>query len=115
MENLTRAALPGADPVAVPTATLRRDTTRQLGRIVLQRGVQALVVAALVGTVSFLMMRLLPGDMAFRIAAGRYGYDMVTAQAAEAVRMELDSACRGSRASWRGGGTCCGWTWASRR
>jgi len=89
MENLTRAALPGADPVAVPTATFRRDTTRQLGRIVLQRGVQALVVAALVGTVSFLMMRLLPGDMAFRIAAGRYGYDMVTAQAAEAVRMEL--------------------------
>lgn len=63
--------------------------TRAVARILLQRGIQALIVAALVGTLSFLMMRLLPGDMAFRVAAGRYGYDMVTAQAAEAVRVEL--------------------------
>lgn len=63
--------------------------TRLIARVLLQRGVQAAVVAALVGSLSFLMMRLLPGDMAFRIAAGRYGYDMVTAQAADAVRAEL--------------------------
>lgn len=62
---------------------------RVIGSMLMQRGIQALIVAALVGTLSFLMMRLLPGDTAFRVAAGRYGYDMVTAQAAEAVRAEL--------------------------
>jgi peptide/nickel transport system permease protein len=35
------------------------------------------------------MTRMLPGDMAYRIAAGRYGYDMVTTEAALAVRAEL--------------------------
>jgi len=35
------------------------------------------------------MTRMLPGDMAYRIAAGRYGYDMVTSAAADAVRHEL--------------------------
>ncbi|NKB26000.1 MAG: ABC transporter permease subunit [Kiritimatiellae bacterium] len=35
------------------------------------------------------MMQALPGDAAFRIAAGRYGYDMMDAAAAEAVRLEL--------------------------
>ncbi|SDP68083.1 peptide/nickel transport system permease protein [Ralstonia sp. 25mfcol4.1] len=66
-----------------------------LGTVALQRGIQAVVVSALVGTLSFMMMRWLPGDMAFRIAAGRYGFDMVTVQAAEAVRAEL-----GLQAPW---------------
>ena len=35
------------------------------------------------------MMQALPGDAAYRIAAGRYGYDMMDAAAAEAVRIEL--------------------------
>lgn len=91
MENVTPDALRAALPLAAhaPPPSPRRATARLVGRIVLQRGVQAVVVALLVGMLSFLMMRLLPGDMAFRIAAGRYGYDMVTAQAAEAVRIEL--------------------------
>ena len=50
---------------------------------------QAAFVAAAVGTLCFFLTRSLPGDMAFRIAAGRYGYDMVNAQAAQAVRDEL--------------------------
>lgn len=50
---------------------------------------QAALVALMVGTLTFIMAHALPGDMAFRIAAGRYGYDMVDAAAAEAVRMEL--------------------------
>lgn len=54
-----------------------------------RRGLQALLVAALVGTLSFFLMRMLPGDAAYRIAAGRYGYDLVSAAAAEAVRVEL--------------------------
>ena len=54
-----------------------------------QRLVQALLVALLVAGLCFLMVQSLPGDLAFRIAAGRYGYDYVTAEAANAVRSEL--------------------------
>lgn len=42
-----------------------------------------------VGIVSFIMMQALPGDSAYRIAAGRYGYDVLDAQASELVRLEL--------------------------
>lgn len=54
-----------------------------------QRGLQALIVAVIVGIVSFAMMQALPGDAAYRIAAGRYGYDMMDAASAQAVRVEL--------------------------
>jgi len=50
---------------------------------------QALIVALVVGVASFAMMHALPGDAAYRIAAGRYGYDLMDAAAAEAVRIEL--------------------------
>ncbi|MEL6266081.1 MAG: ABC transporter permease [Pseudomonadota bacterium] len=60
-----------------------------LGRLIAARLVQACLVALVVGIVSFAMMQALPGDAAFRIAAGRYGYDMMDAAAAEAVRAEL--------------------------
>ncbi len=53
------------------------------------RLVQMVAVALLVGAATFAMMRNLPGDAAWRIAAGRYGYDNVNAAAAEAVRQEL--------------------------
>ena len=53
------------------------------------RALQAVMVAIVVGIVSFAMMQALPGDAAFRIAAGRYGYDMMNAASAEAVRAEL--------------------------
>lgn len=42
-----------------------------------------------IGIISFAMMQALPGDAAYRIAAGRYGYDVMDAQAAVAVRLEL--------------------------
>ncbi|MGL5812046.1 MAG: ABC transporter permease [Aeromonas sp.] len=57
--------------------------------ILSQRLVQALMVALLVAGLCFLMVQSLPGDIAFRIAAGRYGYDYVTAEAAAAVHTEL--------------------------
>lgn len=41
------------------------------------------------GSLAFLAMHLLPGDAAYRIAAGRYGYDQVSSAAAAAVRAEL--------------------------
>ncbi|MGQ7843787.1 ABC transporter permease [Granulosicoccus sp. 3-233] len=62
---------------------------RSLVSILAGRGLQALVVALVVGVVSFIMMQALPGDASYRIAAGRYGYDMMDAAAAEAVRLEL--------------------------
>ncbi|MEM7022903.1 MAG: ABC transporter permease, partial [Pseudomonadota bacterium] len=43
----------------------------------------------MVGAASFALVHALPGDMAYRIAAGRYGYDIVDSAAAEAVRAEL--------------------------
>lgn len=60
-----------------------------LSHLLFRRCLQAVIVALLVSTLSFFLMHSLSGDLAFRIAAGRYGYDMVTAAAAEAVRAEL--------------------------
>jgi peptide/nickel transport system permease protein len=57
--------------------------------LLISRLVQAIAVAVLVGAATFAMMRSLPGDAAWRIAAGRYGYDNVNAAAADAVRAEL--------------------------
>ena len=54
-----------------------------------RRVFQAAALASLVGTLCFFMARALPGDLAMRIAAGRYGYDLVGNAAAEAVRAEL--------------------------
>ena len=55
----------------------------------ISRIIQAGLVAVLIGTATFAMMRALPGDMAWRIASHRYGYDNVDAAAADAVREEL--------------------------
>lgn len=56
-----------------------------LGRHLLQ----AVILALIVSTACFAMLRTLPGDPAYRVAAGRYGYDNVSTRAAEAVRAEL--------------------------
>jgi peptide/nickel transport system permease protein len=58
-------------------------------KLVLQRLLQACLVVWSIGSLTFVLMRALPGDMAYRIAAGRYGYDRVNSAAAEAVRAEL--------------------------
>jgi peptide/nickel transport system permease protein len=60
-----------------------------VSRALAARALQALLVALVVGVACFAMVRLLPGDMAFRIAAGRYGIDLVSGAAADAVRAEL--------------------------
>lgn len=59
------------------------------GRLLAGRAVQAVVVAIIVSILGFAMLEALPGDAAFRIAAGRYGYDALNAAAAEQVRTEL--------------------------
>lgn len=62
--------------------------TAALRALALRLG-QAGLVALIVGVIAFLMMQAMPGDMAFRIAAARYGYDLVSADLAQAVRTEL--------------------------
>lgn len=57
--------------------------------ILIRRAFQLLLVIWSVGTLTFVITRQLSGDMAYRIAASRYGYDMADSAAAEAVRAEL--------------------------
>lgn len=75
--------------MALLLAELGRVTARLLGAVLLRRGLQALGVALLVSALCFWVVRRLPGDAAYRIAAGRYGYDLVDAEAAAAVSDEL--------------------------
>ena len=50
---------------------------------------QAGMVAILVGILSFSMMMALPGDLIFRIAGARFGYDNVNIENVELVRSQL--------------------------
>ncbi|NGN93710.1 ABC transporter permease [Nocardioides sp. KC13] len=61
----------------------------RLGGVVARRAAQALAVAIGVSALCFVITQRLPGGIAYRIAAGRYGYDMVDADAAASVRDEL--------------------------
>ncbi|RYI79662.1 MAG: ABC transporter permease, partial [Acetobacteraceae bacterium] len=61
-----RAGRGRSGPVRIVLGTLAR------------RLVQAVLVAVIVATLCFVLMRALPGDLSFRIAAGRYGYDLVS-------------------------------------
>ncbi|MDQ4110944.1 MAG: ABC transporter permease [Actinomycetota bacterium] len=63
--------------------------TRVVGGVLVRRAAQALAVAVGVSALCFVITQRLPGDIAYRIAAGRYGYDMVDAAAAAQVRDEL--------------------------
>lgn len=58
-------------------------------KLLLKRLFQLFAVSWGVGTLTFVLMRALPGDMAYRIAASRYGQDAVNTQAADMVRAEL--------------------------
>lgn len=71
-------------------------STALLG-ILVRRGAQGIGVAVLVSVLCFLVVRRLPGDAAYRIAAGRYGYDLVDQGAADSVRAELGL----DRPAWR--------------
>lgn len=65
---------------------------------------QAGVVAILVGVLSFSMMMALPGDMIYRIAGARFGYDNVTNDNIELVRSQLgDPSGISAFFSWIGG------------
>jgi peptide/nickel transport system permease protein len=68
---------------------LHRISAGPAARVLRQRALQAAAVVLLVSTACFAIVQNLPGDIAFRIAAGRYGYDQVTAASADTVRAEL--------------------------
>lgn len=61
----------------------------RLGKTLLSRLIQLLFVVWATGTLTFIMMRSIGGDMAYRIAASRYGYDATNQAAAELVKAEL--------------------------
>ena len=67
----------------------QQRAARSLPRALLRMTGQAGFVAVGIGVITFLMVRALPGDAAYRVAAGRYGYDLVDSAAADAVRREL--------------------------
>lgn len=79
---------------AVGLVTPRRA---ELADVLARRGAQGLGVAVLVSVLCFLVVRRLPGDAAYRIAAGRFGYDLVDQEAADSVRAELGL----DRPAWR--------------
>ena len=60
-----------------------------MGNFLVARLAQAAIVTIVVGALSFVLMRILPGDAAMRIAAGRYGPDASITEAAARVRLEL--------------------------
>lgn len=66
--------------------------------IFFKRLAQLFLVIWSVGTLTFVLTRTLPGDMAYRIAAGRYGYDQTDSAAAQLVRAELGL----DQSWWRG-------------
>lgn len=76
------------EPIKTMTPDITRTHTAWTAML-LRRAIQIFALGLLVGTVCFFMARSLPGDMATRIAAGRYGYDLVSNAAADAVRLEL--------------------------
>jgi peptide/nickel transport system permease protein len=67
----------------------RNETLTAVVRVLRHRLIQAASVVAFVSTLSFVIVQSLPGDVAFRIAAGRYGYDQVSSATADALRAEL--------------------------
>ncbi len=68
-----------------------------LASVAARRLAQAVGVAVLVSVLCFFVVRRLPGDAAYRIAAGRYGYDLVDQETADSVRAELGL----DRPAWR--------------
>ena len=80
--------------------SLRNPWLYMLGR----RGLQVVALALIIGTLCFFMVRALPGDLAMRVAASRYGLDLVSGAAADAVRAEMgldQSAWQGLLGWWR--------------
>ncbi|WP_239061901.1 ABC transporter permease subunit [Ideonella livida] len=70
-------------------------------RQVLKATATAVWVGLVVGVLSFLALRALPGDDAYRVAAARYGHDLVDGHAAAAVRAELAGDAAPGAALWR--------------
>lgn len=85
---MSTLSAPSAEHVS-PGRIDDRSLTRAVGRILARRAAQALGVALAVTITCFVIVQNLPGDIAFRIAAGRYGYDKVDAAAAAEVRADV--------------------------
>ena len=60
-----------------------------MAQIIFSRILQAFMLVIFVNTICFIMMQVLPGNQAMRIAAGRYGPDGMTNEIAQSVALEL--------------------------
>lgn len=65
---------------------------------------QAAFVVLAVGILTFVLVQALPGDMAWRIASGRYGYDRVDLAAVAKVQQQLADITAQGSALWQ-------WLW----
>jgi peptide/nickel transport system permease protein len=63
---------------------------KSINDVLLKCILQLLAGVFIVSTLCFFMLDALPGDAAFRIAASRYGYDLVSIDSAQRVAIELD-------------------------
>ena len=68
---------------------MKRQTVNTLLNILAWRSIQAVFVALFVGIVCFFAAQGLGGNMAYRIAGGRYGIDLMDSSTAESVAREL--------------------------
>ncbi|GGG62413.1 ABC transporter permease [Kocuria dechangensis] len=95
---------PGTTGSRPPVARAPHDFfwAQAAGRVLVRRTAQAVAVALAVTVTCFIIVQRLPGDIAFRIAAGRYGYDKVDAAAAAEVRAQtgLDEPAFDQLAGW---------------
>lgn len=74
-----------------------------LKQLVWRLGQAAFVIFA-VGILTFVLVQALPGDMAWRIASGRYGYDRVDLAAVTRVQQQLTDFSAQGNALWH-------WMW----
>jgi len=68
---------------------MKKQTLKTLCNILAWRSIQALFVALFVGVLCFFAAQGLGGNMAYRIAGGRYGIDLMDASTADLVAREL--------------------------
>ncbi|WP_017446977.1 ABC transporter permease [Gayadomonas joobiniege] len=60
-----------------------------MNKILYHRAWQLAFLPIAIGSFTFFLVRALPGDIAYKVAAGRYGDDAVSSAAASAVHSEL--------------------------
>jgi len=77
---------------------------RTVARAILARLIQAILVALALSTLCFIFIYILPGDMALRVAVGRFGLEQLSRDMVESVRREtfIEAPLAGQYFAWLG-------------